>query len=179
MPQGTTGLKFVERVFAATSPETQRHIYDEWAATYERDVFGSGYRTPAYIAATFAQFVPRCTGPILDAGCGTGLQAEPLALLGYKPLIGIDISPSMLALAKSKGIYDELHDMLIDEHLPFKPDTFAAIISAGVLSPGQASASTLRAFARVTKPGSVCVFSLRGGDRTSSTYRQGLQRDGE
>ena len=90
--------------------------------------------------------------------------------MGYGPLIGIDISPGMLSVSGAKGIYDTLHAMPVDAHLPFPDNEFAAVISAGVLSPGQAPAQALRAFARVTKPGGYCVFSLRGGARTSPEY---------
>ena len=164
------GLKFVERVFQTKTPEEQRDIYDEWAASYEQEIFGNGYRTPAYIGAAFSQFVPVGAGPILDAGCGSGLQAEPLAIIGYGPLIGIDISPGMLSVSRSKGIYCDLQEMPVDESLPFPDNHFAAVISAGALSPGQAPAAALCAFARVTQPGGYCIFSLRGGDRTSPEY---------
>lgn len=173
--------EFVDRVFAAKTPENQRDIYDEWAASYEQEIFGNGYRTPAIIAAAFARFVPLDAGPILDAGCGGGLQAEPLAILGYGPLIGIDVSPGMLSVAGSKGIYESLQEMPLDENLPFETHKFSAVISAGVLSPGQAPARALTALARVTQPGGFCVFSLRGGDRTSPDYLetcQDLERQG-
>lgn len=166
------GQSFVYRVFATKTPEGQRDIYDEWSATYEQEIFGNGYRTPAVIAAAFAQFVEVGSGPILDAGCGGGLQCEPLALLGYGSLVGIDISPGMLSVAKAKGIYADLQAMPVGEDLPFEDNHFAAIISAGVLSPGQAPAGSLRALARVTKPGGFCVFSLRGGDRITPDYHE-------
>ena len=175
------GQDFVNRVFKTKSPEGQRVIYDEWSATYEQEIFGNGYRTPAIIAAAFARFVPFDSGPILDAGCGGGLQSEPLAQLGYGPLHGIDISPGMLSVAQAKGIYANLEIMPLDADLPFADDQFAAVISAGVLSPGQAPAASLNALARVTRPGGFCVFSLRGGDRITPDYHDtcdALERQG-
>ena len=164
------GTEFIDRVFAEKTLEGQRHIYNEWSATYEQEIFGNGYRTPAIIAAAFARFVPLDAGPILDAGCGGGLQSEPLAVLGYGPIIGMDISPGMLSVAQAKGIYAELHEAPLDTHLPFADRQFAAVISAGVLSPGQAPAEALAELARVTQPGGFCVFSLRAGNRTSPDY---------
>lgn len=166
------GQDFVNRVFKTKTPEGQRVIYDEWSATYEQEIFGNGYRTPAIIAAAFARFVPLDTGPILDAGCGGGLQSEALAQIGYGPLHGIDISPGMLSVAAAKGIYAHLDELPLDENLPFDDGQFAAFISAGVLSPGQAPAASLRALARVTRPGGFCVFSLRGGDRITPDYHE-------
>ncbi len=44
---------------------------------------------------------------IVDLGCGTGL-CGPLLKPHARQLIGIDISPKMVALARSKNIYDEV-----------------------------------------------------------------------
>ena len=153
------GTDFINRVFATKTPDGQRQIYDEWSHTYEQEIFANGYRTPAIIAAAFAAHVPLGAGPILDAGCGGGLQAEPLAILGYGPLVGLDISPGMLSVAAAKGIYADLHEGPLGPDLPFADGQFAALISAGVLSQGQAPASTLPALARITQPGGFCVFA--------------------
>lgn len=50
---------------------------------------------------TEAGFLPR-TGCILDAGCGTGQLSMPLAERGLQ-IVGIDISPDMIAIARSKS----------------------------------------------------------------------------
>jgi predicted TPR repeat methyltransferase len=46
-------------------------------------------------------------GSVLDLGCGTGLAALP-----FRPssdwMVGIDLSPGMLAQARAKGLYDRL-----------------------------------------------------------------------
>jgi SAM-dependent methyltransferase len=44
---------------------------------------------------------PLPCGTALDAACGTGRHAEHLAALGHK-VIGVDISPEMLAIARAK-----------------------------------------------------------------------------
>ena len=164
------GTEFIDRVFATQTPEGQQEIYDEWSATYEAEVFANGYRTPAVIAAAFARYVTPGAGPILDAGCGGGLVCEPLALLGYGPLTGLDISKGMLSVAKAKGIYQQLLNRPLDGDLPFDDGVFDAIISAGVLSPGQAPPEAIGELARVTRKGGYCVFSLRGGNRTTNAY---------
>jgi predicted TPR repeat methyltransferase len=45
---------------------------------------------------------------VLDAGCGTGLVGA-LVRDRSRRLVGVDLSASMLELANSKNIYDELH----------------------------------------------------------------------
>jgi len=46
-------------------------------------------------------------GSMLDLGCGTGLAALP-----FRPcsdwMVGVDLSPAMLAQARAKGLYDRL-----------------------------------------------------------------------
>ena len=158
------GQRFVERVFSTKTPEGQRDIYDQWSATYEREIFSSGYRTPAVIAAAFVRFVAPDSGPVLDAGCGGGLQSEPLALLGYGPIIGIDISPGMLSVARAKSIYTDLQVGPLGEDLPFADNHFAAFISAGVLS---LRTSARRCFAGLGASHSawrvLCFFSAQWG----------------
>lgn len=63
--------------------------YDAWAAQYEADILKAGYRLPYVAAAVVAHHLSPATRPILDAGCGTGLQVEPLILLGYGPFISV------------------------------------------------------------------------------------------
>jgi SAM-dependent methyltransferase len=51
----------------------------------------------------------RLTGSIVvDVGCGGGIWAEQLARAGYRP-VGIDISPSMIELARQRVPSDEFH----------------------------------------------------------------------
>jgi SAM-dependent methyltransferase len=40
-------------------------------------------------------------GPVLELGCGTGRLLQPLAAIGQQ-VVGIDISPALLALARTK-----------------------------------------------------------------------------
>jgi SAM-dependent methyltransferase len=43
-----------------------------------------------------------CTGPTLDIGCGPGRLAAALAVTGT-PVLGIDVSPAAVRLARSRG----------------------------------------------------------------------------
>ena len=42
-----------------------------------------GFRLPFLGAGLLASYLGRTHGPILDAGCGTGLVGETLMLMGY------------------------------------------------------------------------------------------------
>ena len=47
---------------------------------------------------------------IIDFGCGTGLIGKNLATMGYKNIVGLDISPGMLEQCSNSGIYSELNE---------------------------------------------------------------------
>ena len=88
-------------VYDVDGPEAAQNAYNDWAAGYDADNVGKGYRIPWLAAAFFARHVPLGSGPILDAGCGTGLVGEALSILGYDNVVGVDLSPEMLKLASS------------------------------------------------------------------------------
>ena len=49
-----------------------------------------------------AGLLARCRGPVLDVGCGPGRLAAALLSRGI-PALGVDIAPSAVALARSRG----------------------------------------------------------------------------
>jgi SAM-dependent methyltransferase len=51
--------------------------------------------------ATYLGLARRTGGPILEAACGTGRLAIPLAAAGYA-VVGVDSSPEMLAVARAR-----------------------------------------------------------------------------
>lgn len=160
----------IEKVYNVTSMAEQEAAYDEWSAQYERDLFAMGYRAPAMAAAVFARFVAPDVGPILDAGCGGGLQCEPLAVLGYGPIVGIDLSEGMLSVARDKQIYESLHKMAMGGGLDFPENSFGAVITVGTITPGHAPASSFADLAHVARPGARVVVSLRSDPGIGPEY---------
>ena len=160
----------VLRSYAASSPEEQEATYDEWADSYERDLCAMGYRLPALAAGAFARFVPPDTGPILDAGCGGGLQAEALALLGYGPLIGLDLSAGMLEVARGKGIYAELHQGALGRRIELPDNSMGAILCIGTITPNHAPPESFEGLIAVARPGAPIVFSLRDDPEQNPAY---------
>lgn len=152
--------EILDKVYGARTDGEREAAYDAWANHYDADVFRFGYRIPAVLAAVFGRFVNLDSGPVLDAGCGTGLQTEALVLAGYGPFIGVDLSSEMLSIARRKGLYEELHKMTLGE-LGFEPDTFRTTMCVGAISPGHAGPESFSELIRVTKPGGLIIFSLR------------------
>lgn len=147
--------------YAATSPDAQQAAYDTWADSYERDLCAMGYRLPALATGAFTRFVAPDCGPILDAGCGGGIQAEALAQLGYGPLIGLDLSDGMLEVARQKGIYADLHQGALGQQLDLPDGSMQAVLCIGTITPNHAPPESFDGLITVAAPGAPIVFSLR------------------
>ena len=150
----------LEQVYAAGSTGELRAIYDDWSGQYDQDLQAFGYSYPPAIAGLVGRYVRQLDAPILDAGAGTGIVGEVLAILGYTRLIGIDLSGGMLAVARAKDVYVELKNQVLGEPLDFADDAFAAVVSAGVLTTGHAPPSCFDELIRVTRPGGHLIFTL-------------------
>jgi len=160
----------LDKLYRAKTPAQIQAAYDDWAQTYEADVFAYGYRATVVATTIWARFVKLDEGPVLDAACGTGLQAEPLSLAGYGPICGIDVSEGMLEIARQKNIYAELHRMALGETLAFEDDAFANTISVGAITPGHAPPNSFDELIRVTGKGGAIIFSMRVDDGQDPAY---------
>jgi predicted TPR repeat methyltransferase len=146
--------------FREKSVDGTRQLYDDWAESYERENIVKGYRTPWMGAAMTARYLPSGSGPILDAGCGTGLVGEALSVLGYDNIVGCDLSQGMMDLAAKRGGYGELLQQDMSLRFQWPDDHFAAFICIGCFAPGHAPAESLREMVRITRPGGLGVFSI-------------------
>jgi ubiquinone/menaquinone biosynthesis C-methylase UbiE len=180
---GHSDNPILEKVYAARTNADRREAYNAWAKDYDRDVSAFGIRLPYVGATVFSRFVDIGTGPILDAGCGTGMHTIPLALMGYGPFNGIDISDEMLALADKLEIYASLQRMALGEPLIFDTDHFAITYAIGVLAPGNAPPHSLDEFIRVTKPGGLVIWSTHAHEnertRPFHDHRHSLSEQGK
>lgn len=151
--------------------------YDAWADTFERDLYATGYRLPAMLAAAVVAHVPADAGAILDAGCGTGAQAEPLAMLGYR-LTGIDLSERMLAHAAGKGIYDALHVAAVGASIDVTAadgGPFAAAMAGGVITPGHAPPEAFDGLINAVRSGGAIAFTLRDDPSMDPAYAERMR----
>ncbi len=169
----------LEDVYGARNSRQTTELYDEWAAEYERDVQSYGYTTPAILSGLLGRYVAAAEGSVLDAGAGTGMMGEVLKPLGYTALFGIDLSVNMLDLAREKDVYEDLRQMKLGERLGFPDGTFAAVVAAGVFSPGHAPPHSFDELLRVTRPGGYIIFSVRSDEDAGFAEKQhSLQNEG-
>ena len=87
-----------------------RRLFDQQAARFDETLVEQlDYRGPALLLEAVAKVaeIPLRFGTVLDLGCGTGLAGA-----AFRPyvdwLVGIDLSPGMIAEARAKSIYDRL-----------------------------------------------------------------------
>ncbi len=148
-------------VYEAKSPEEIAALYDGWAGSYEAEMAQAGYRHPTICLALLARHLPKGAGPILDAGAGTGILGEWLAIAGYPEAEAIDLSEGMLAVAARKGVYRRLHRLALGQPLPFADGSFAGVVSAGVFTTGHVGSEGLDELVRICRPGGVIVLTVK------------------
>jgi predicted TPR repeat methyltransferase len=166
----------LERVYAATNQGELADAYASWSNDYDRETAALGYCLPFVIAGWVARHVPKDAGPLLDAGCGTGLAAPGLRALGYDRIEGVDLTREMLAIAAARGFYRKLERAELGRTLPWPDGHFAAVLSAGVFTEGHAPASSLDELARVTRRGGHAVFTVRDSVLERGGFRQTFER---
>ncbi|XDA98959.1 class I SAM-dependent methyltransferase [Sulfitobacter sp. LCG007] len=148
-------------VYAAQGSDAVAQSYDAWAESYDADMAAKGYRHPAVCLALLSRYLPRGAGPVLDAGCGTGLIGSWLGIVGYPEADGLDLSEGMLAVARRKGVYRALHRAALGMSLPFADGAFAGIVSAGVFTTGHVGPEGLDELARICRKGGAMVVTVK------------------
>jgi arsenite methyltransferase len=95
---------------------------------------------------------------ILDVGCGTGKTSSAFAKQRGCRVVGVDLSPRMIAWAKEtaqrEGVLNQVEFRTADaKQLPFDDATFDAVICESVLALVPDKTKALHEFIRVCKPG--------------------------
>ncbi|MEC4571043.1 class I SAM-dependent methyltransferase [Streptomyces virginiae] len=110
---------------------------------------------PAFATAV-AEFGLRPGDRVLDAGCGTGraLGALRAAVGPAGTVLGVDLTPQMLAAAQRAGRAAEGVLLLADvARLPLRDGALDAVFAAGLIAHLPDPAANLRELSRVVRPG--------------------------
>ena len=115
-------------------PEYARHLFDNYAVSYEQHMQTTlHYTLPHQIARILHQLNGLTTqSQVLDLGCGTGLTGIILKEMSEQ-LTGVDLSAKMLAIAVDKGIYDHLIQSDIQSFLNASQEQYSLIVAADVI----------------------------------------------
>ena len=152
--------------YSVESPDDNRALYAKWADTYESEfTVPRRYVYDRNAAELFCQGFSG-SGPVLDAGCGTGLVGEQLRSLGIAVVDGLDISPEMLAKARSKTapdgspVYRHLIEADLTGPIDIASGTYAGIVSSGTFTHGHVGPGGLAELVRAACPGARCVIGV-------------------
>jgi len=162
MANTTEGKVFIGG--AGTDPAANQKLYDDWAANYERDVRDWGYTMPEDCAKMLKKHTPEgqvATSKIFDAGAGDGLSGKGLLGVGFKEILGCDLSPELVKLAEKQNIYKTVEVADLSKPLKFKTDQFDAATVVGVMTYLEPTGVSLDELCRVVRPGGLVLFTHR------------------
>ena len=137
--------------------------FDRFAETFDKQLVEVlGYDVPEKLTRLVAAHggeLPRA----VDLGCGTGLAAQHLRP-GRARLVGVDLSPRMLAKAVKRRAYDELVEADMIAFLEQTGESFDLVFVADALIYLGALGAFLGAAARVMPPGALLAFNVETTD---------------
>ena len=157
--------------YNVVTPDDSRDLYGRWASTYDKTfVEDNKYIYPQMVARVLAKHMPEDRAfTVIDVGCGTGALGEAIVNIRPKSEIeGVDISPEMLEVAKTKlradgsQVYSELHEADLTETIYFAANYFDYLVSAGAFTIGHLGAYELIDILCVCRSGATIVVGVNG-----------------
>jgi predicted TPR repeat methyltransferase len=152
---------------AMTEPYVRR-LFDQYAGRYDSALTEHlHYRGPALLLDAVKSALAHARHPLrfeelLDLGCGTGLAGSVFRPLAAR-LVGVDLSPAMIARAETKGDYDRL---VVGNLAAFLSDEIARdakydlVLAADVFVYFNDFAPVLAAIARVLALRGIVAFTV-------------------
>jgi len=149
--------------------EATRGMYDTVAVSYERILRDEldGKPLDRAVLAAFAELVTASgAGPVADLGCGPGRVTAHLARLGVEDVFGIDLSPGMIAVARSThpGLRFEEGSMTALD-LPDGSLRGALVWYSTVHTPPEILPAVFAELHRVLAPGGQLLHGFKVGDQ--------------
>ncbi len=115
----------------AIAPESYvRGLFDQYAQSFDAHLLDNlSYRAPGLLAEAVAGLGRDRFAHAVDLGCGTGLCGAAFRnRTGF--LTGVDLSPAMIELSRSKGFYDRLVVQGLNEFMTAEPAASADLLLA-------------------------------------------------
>ena len=154
-----------ELVPERASDDYVQQTFDNFAGSFDQVLQRLDYRAPELVANAVSLVYPNPQRnlAILDAGCGTGL-CGPLLRPYAARLVGVDLSPKMLAKAEGRGVYAELAVAELVAYLNQQLPIFDLIVSADTLVYFGELRPFIAAAKQALKPGGHLIFTLEKGN---------------
>lgn len=161
-------------LYTQRSPDDMRDIYRDWSKTYDADVAGWGYATPARVAMALRRAGANVDKPVLDFGCGTGLSGLALKGVGFAVIDGTDITPEMLEQAEKRGVYRQVWRGEAGSLGHVRRGDYPTIAATGVVSLGAAPPETLDLLLDALGAGGHLAFSFNDATLADRAYTDRL-----
>ena len=150
----------------AASPEPYvRALFDSYAADFESHLVQTlryaGHQ--AVVDAAVRAAPDRHWDDVLDLGCGTGLCGRAIRPRA-RHVVGVDLSPTMLAQAQARGGYDQLLQADLLQHLDRTARRHDLVLAADVFIYVGDLAPVFDAVRRVLVPGGLFCFTVEEPD---------------
>lgn len=148
-----------------------RTVFDDFSSSFDQKLANLGYRAPELLQRALQERLGSACHDLelLDAGCGTGLYGERVKPYCTR-LVGVDLSPGMLAIAARRGLYDDLHESELASWLGAHPGAFDVVASADTLCYFGALEAPIRAALSALRPGGWLFFSVEHHREPDSTF---------
>lgn len=154
-------------------------LYRDWATDYDRDVFErSGVVGSDRIAELLAGALPDPSVRVVDLGCGTGAVGARLAEHGVRHVTGLDLSPEMLEVARTKAVYEHLAvaDLTDPAITEAGHGRFGACVSAGTFTHGHVGPDAVAHLIALLEPGATLAWVV--ADELWPGFRDALDEAG-
>jgi len=150
-------------------------LFDDYAARFDEHLGEAlAYRGPALIVEALDAHAPRRRfARCVDLGCGTGLAGQALRER-VDTLVGVDLSPAMIAKARQKAIYDALCvGDIVDFLREGRAGAADLIVAADVLVYVGDLSALFVAAERAMAPSGLLAFSLERSEGPGFQLGQG------
>jgi predicted TPR repeat methyltransferase len=132
--------------------------FDNFAPTFDAHLQALQYEVPAVLASLLRSYLPS-HADVLDLGCGTGQVGLALGVRAHR-VVGVDLSQKMLALARVRNVYAELHHHEITAYLAtVATASVDAVCAADVFIYIGALEAVFTEVERILRPGGFFAFS--------------------
>jgi predicted TPR repeat methyltransferase len=155
-----------------------RRLFDQHAPDFDEALLTRlDYRAPNILKAAVegVKGRPLRLGSLLDLGCGTGLAGA-----AFRPccdwLVGVDLSPDMIAQARAKGLYDQLTVGDLTENLVAAAGAqHHLVLAADVFVYCSGLAPIVSAVSRVLTPDGLFAFTVEAHEGRGVVLRPTLR----
>lgn len=176
---------FLQRAYALTDAASAEMLYNAWADNYDNDLNTLKYRSPQAAVDAMIEHVDEqnmsanAKLQVLDAGCGTGMDALCLnrsRLAGHVLVDGLDLSTGMLDVAQKHGIYRKLEVADLSKRINCNDSCYDIALCVGTLTKGHVGPQLIKELVRVTKPAGLVIATVHDEIWQSGGYMAEVHR---